>query len=160
MADKDTEKASKQSFVSQADRPEVRLKSDTPLTELRVRDLAYLLGQVGGTGKDFWDGKDWQKDDFDGPLVIKGWKEEKEFKDKEKEKDKDKEKEKEKEKLEKPEGKEQKVEKLELDGVFEAGTLRGPDPRLDQVVQALSGLTMRVAQLADQVEELKKARGG
>jgi hypothetical protein len=162
MADKDTEKASKQPFVSQADRPEVRLKSDTPLTELRVRDLAYLLGQVGGTGKDFWDGKDWQKDDFDGPLVIKGWKEEKEFKDKEKEKDKDKEKEKEKEKLEKPEGKEQKVEKLELDGpgVFEAGTLRGPDPRLDQVVQALSGLTMRVAQLADQVEELKKARGG
>ncbi len=160
MTDKDTEKASKQPFVSQADRPEVRLKSDTPLTELRVRDLAYLLGQVGGTGKDFWDGKDWQKDDFDGPLVIKGWKEEKEFKDKEKEKDKDKEKEKEKEKLEKPEGKEQKVEKLELDGVFEAGTLRGPDPRLDQVVQALSGLTMRVAQLADQVEELKKARGG
>ncbi len=113
MTDKDTEKASKQPFVSQADRPEVRLKSDTPLTELRVRDLAYLLGQVGGTGKDFWDGKDWQKDDFDGPLVIKGWKEEKEFKDKEKEKDKDKEKEKEKEKLEKPEGKEQKVEKLE-----------------------------------------------
>jgi hypothetical protein len=163
MADKDTEKTSKQPFVSQADRPEVRLKSDTPLTELRVRDLAYLLGQIGGTRKDFWDGKDWQKDDYDGPLVIKGWKEEKEFKDKDKEKDKEKEKEKEKEKLEKPEkpeGKEHKVEKLELDGVFEPGTLRGPDPRLDQVVQALSGLTARVAQLADQVEELKKARGG
>jgi hypothetical protein len=158
MADKDTEQTSKQPFVSQADRPEVRLKSDTPLTELRVRDLAYLLGQIGGTRKDFWDGKDWQKDDFDGPLVIKGWKEEKEFKDEEKEKDKEKEKEK-LEKPEKPEAKEYKVEKLELDGVFEAG-LRGPDPRLDQVVQALSGLTVRVAELADQVEELRKARKG
>jgi hypothetical protein len=150
MADEDTEKTSKQPFVSQADRPEVRLKSDTPLSELRVRDLASLLGQVGGTGKDFWDGKDWQKDDFDG--TIKGGKEVKEVKEV-----KDKEKEK-REKLEKTEAKELKVEKLELDGVFEAGTLQGPDPRLDQVVQALSGLTVRVAQLADQVEELKKAR--
>ena len=44
--------------------------------------------------------------------------------------------------------------------MFEAGTLRGPDPRLDQVIQALSGLTARVAQLADQVEELKKAGQG
>ena len=44
--------------------------------------------------------------------------------------------------------------------MFEPSTLRGPDPRLDQVIQALSGLTMRVAQLADQVEELKKAREG
>jgi hypothetical protein len=156
MADEDTEKSSKQPFVSQADRPEVRLKSDTPLSELRVRDLASLLGQVGGTGKDFWDGKDWQKDDFDG--TIKGGKEVKEIKEvKEVKEVKDKEKEK-REKLEKPEAKELKVEKLELDGVFEAGTPQGPDPRLDQVVQALSGLTVRVAQLADQVEELKKAR--
>jgi hypothetical protein len=154
MADKDTEETSKQPFVSQADRPEVRLKSDTPLSELRVRDLASLLAQVGGTRKDFWDGKDWQKDDFDGPITTKPKDE------KEKEKEKDKEKEKEKEKHEKLE-KEQKVEKLELDGgVFQAGTLQGPDPRLDQVVQALSGLTVRVAQLADQVEELKKAREG
>ncbi len=68
-------KAPKQPFVSQADRPEVRLKSDTPLSELRVRDLVTLLGQVGGTGKDFWDGKDWQKDDFD---VGQRWKESKE----------------------------------------------------------------------------------
>ena len=159
MADNDTENTSKEPFVSRADRPEVRLKSDTPLSELTVRDLASLLGQVSGTGKDFWDGKDWQKDDFDG--TNKSWKEGKEVKDKDKEKDKEKEKEKDKrEKLEKHEAKELKVEKLELDGVFEAGTVQGPDPRLDQVVQALSGLTMRVAQLADQVEELKKAGAG
>ena len=156
MAKKDSDKTTKQPFVSQADRPALRLKSDTPLSELRVRDLATLFGQVGGTGKDFWDGKDWQKDDFDGP--NKRWKESKEFKDKENEKDKEKEKEKEKrEKSEKPEIKELKLEKLESDGVFEPVIAPGPDPRLDQVIQALSGLTVRVAQLADQVEALKKA---
>jgi hypothetical protein len=152
MADNDPEKASKQPFVSQADRPEVKLKSDTPLSELRVRDLATILGQVGGTGKDFWDGKDWQKDDLDGTIKDKEIKEIKEVKEV-KDKDKDK-----REKLEKPEAKELKAEKLELDGVFEAGVPQGPDSRLDQVVQALSGLTVRVGQLADQVEELKKAR--
>jgi hypothetical protein len=152
MADNDPEKASKQPFVSQADRPEVKLKSDTPLSELRVRDLATILGQVGGTGKDFWDGKDWQKDDLGGTIKDKESKEVKEVKEV-KDKDKDK-----REKLEKPEAKELKAEKLELDGVFEAGVPQGPDSRLDQVVQALSGLTVRVGQLADQVEELKKAR--
>jgi hypothetical protein len=160
MADKDAPKTSKEPFVSDADRPEVRLKSDTPLTELRVRDLAVLLGQLGGTRKDFWDGKSWQKDDFDGPVVVKDWKEDKEFKEyKEIKESKEKDKEKEKDK-DKREGKELKIEKLESDGVFDPGTLRRPDPRLDQVVQALSGLTDRVAQLADQVEELRKARGG
>ena len=44
--------------------------------------------------------------------------------------------------------------------MFDAGILPGPDPRLDQVIQALSGLTERVAQLADQVEELKRTGKG
>ena len=44
--------------------------------------------------------------------------------------------------------------------MFEPSFPPGPDPRLDQVIQALSGLTGRVAQLADQIEELKKAREG
>jgi hypothetical protein len=155
MADKDPDKTSKEPFVSQADRPQVALRSDTPLSELTVRDLASLLSQVGGTGKDFWDGKDWQKDDFDG--TNKYWKEGKEIKDKDKEKEKEKDKDKDKrEKLEKHEGKEFKVEKLELDGVFEVGSLQGPDPRIDQVIQALTGLTARVAFLANEIEELKK----
>ena len=137
MADKDAEKTPKESFVSQADRPDVNLKADTPLSELRVRDLASLLAQVGGTRKDFWNGKSWQKDDFDGP-IVKGWKEGKEFKDKDKEKEKEKEK-------EKDTTREARIQetagKAELDGVFEADVLPGPDPRLDQVIQALSGLT-------------------
>jgi hypothetical protein len=150
MADKDN-KTPKQPFVSQADRREVRLKSDTPLSQLTVRDLGTILGQLG-TRKDFWDGKDWQKDDFDGTNKL--WKEGKEGKDI---KDKEKEGKDKREKMEKSEIKELKVEKLETDGVFEPNTMPGPDPRLDQVIQALSGLSSRVAQLANQIEELKKA---
>ena len=160
MAEKDSSETPKEPYVSQEDRPEVRLKSDTPLTELTVRDLATLLGQLGPTRKDFWDGTDWAKNDFDGP-VIKG-KEFKEYKDKDKEKEKEKEKDKDKrEKVEKPEHKElktEKIEKIEADGVFEPAFAPGPDPRLDQVIEALSGLDTRVAQLADQLEELKKTR--
>ena len=34
---------------------------------LTIRDLVTILGRLG-TRKDFWDGKDWQKDDFDGEI--------------------------------------------------------------------------------------------
>jgi hypothetical protein len=145
----------KKPFVSQADRPEVKLKSDTPLNALTVRDLVTILGQLG-TRKDFWDGKDWQKDDFDGQ--NKDWKEGKEFKDGKEVKDKDKDKEI-KEGKDKREIKEVKLEKLEVDGgVFEQGPPQ-PDPRIEQVIRAISGLSERVDQLADQIEALKKARG-
>lgn len=40
MADKETEKTPKEPFVSQADRPDVSPKADTPLSDLTVRDLA------------------------------------------------------------------------------------------------------------------------
>lgn len=151
MADKHDDKPGKKSFISQADRPEVRLKSDTPLSDLTVRDLATILGQLG-TRKDFWDGKDWQKDDFDGQ--NKPWKEGKEFKDGKEVKDKDKDF---KDGKEKREIKELKAEKLELDGVFDP--LSQPDPRIEQVIRALSGLSAKVDQLADQIEALKKGKG-
>lgn len=138
MADEHADKPGKKPFVSQADRPEVRLKSDTPLSDLTVRDLATILGQLG-TGKDFRDGKDWQKDDFDGQ--NKPWKEGKELKDGK----------------EKREIKELKAEKLELDGVFDPYSQ--PDPRIEQVIRALSGMSAKVDQLADQIEALKKGKG-
>lgn len=159
MADKEKEEkqTSREPFVAQGDRPELRIKLDAPIAELRVRDLAAILRL--GSRKDFWDGKDWLKDDFDGG--IKWWKEKEKDKEKEKEKDKEKEKEKEKfEKPEKPEIKEVKAEKLETDGVFEPRFVPAPDPRLDQVIRSLAGLTERVTQLADQVEQLKKERKG
>src|SRR6185295_7689449 len=119
-------RAAKTPFVSKADRPEVKIKSDTPLSTLTVRDLATILGQVSGTGKDFWDGKDWQKDDFDG--TNKPWKEGKEVKDEDKEKEKD-----HKEHKDKREIKEIKAEKLEIDGVIEQGN-PNPDPRIDHII--------------------------
>jgi hypothetical protein len=144
------DKPSKKSFVSQADRPEVKLKSTTPLSDLTVRDLATILGQLGGTGKDFWDGKDWIKDDFDGTIK---WKDGKDVKDKDKEKEfKDG-----KDGKEKREIKELKAEKFENDGVFDP--LSQPDPRIEQVIRALSGMSAKVDQLADQIEALKKSKG-
>jgi hypothetical protein len=143
----------KQSFITKAERPELKLKSDTPISGLRIRDLVAILGQLG-TGKDFWDGKDWQKDDFDGGNK---WKDVKEFKDGKEVKDKDKDKE-HKEHKEKREIKELKVEKIESDGVFEQQPI-GPDPRIEQVISALSGMSAKVDQLADQVAALKKSRG-
>jgi hypothetical protein len=143
-------KREKTPFVSKADRPAVKLKSDTPINTLTVRDLVTIIGQLG-TGKDFWDGKDWQKDDFDG--TNKPWKEGKEVKDGKDVKDKDKEKD--KDHKEKREIKEIKAEKLEIDGVFEQGN-PGSDPRIDHVIKAISGMTARIEQLADQIEALKK----
>lgn len=141
-------------FVSRSDRPEVAIKSDTPIGELRVRDLATLLGGLG-TGKDFWDGKDWQKDDFDGPgnwkPLVKDLNDSKRW------------------------TKELKVEKIEkierfeipdqikriIDNLYtipQGGF--GPDPRMEQVVEAISGLARQVSQLADQVAELQKQGRG
>jgi hypothetical protein len=144
-------RAEKKPFVSKADRPEVKLKSDTPINTLTVRDLVTIMGQLG-TGKDFWDGKDWQKDDFDG--TNKPWKEGKDVKDKDKEKEKD-----HKEHKDKREIKEIKAEKLEIDGVIEQGNAQ-PDPRIDHVIRAISGMSARVDQLADQIEALKKKGQG
>lgn len=140
----------KQSFISKAERPEIKLKSDTPISGLTIRDLVTILGRLG-TGKDFWDGKDWQKDDFDGPIK---WKDVKEFKEGKEVKDKDKD----KEHKEKREIKELKLEKIESDGVFEQQPI-GPDPRLEQVIQALSGMSAKVDKLADQLAALKKGKG-
>jgi hypothetical protein len=151
MADKRTDKPGKKPFVSKADRPEVRLRSNTPLSDLTVRDLVTILGQLG-TGKDFWDGKDWQKDDFDGQ--NKPWKEGKEGKEV---KDKDKETKEFKDGKEKREIKEVKAEKLELDGVFDPNSTA--DPRIEQVIRALSGMSAKVDLLADQIEALKKRKG-
>ena len=143
--------ARKQSFISKAERPELKLKSPTPLSGLTIRDLVTILGRLG-TRKDFWDGKDWQKDDFDGGIK---WKDEKEFKDGKEFKDKDfKE---HKDHKEKREIKEVKAEKIETDGVFEENPI-GPDPRIEQVIRALSGMTAKVDQLADQVAAIKKGR--
>ncbi len=160
---------SKQPFVAAADRPEVRLDLDMPVTELRVRDLAAILGHLSQKSP-FEVGKTPIKDFFDKPFpeeakdYVKELKPEK-FEKPEKpekfeknEKFEKHEKHEKLEKFEKPEIKDLKIEKIENDGVFDPGTRfpPGPDPRLETVIQALAGLTRQVSALADQVKELQK----
>ncbi len=161
--------ASKKPFVGAADRPEVRLDLDMPVSELRVRDLAAILGHLSQKTP-FEVGKTPIKDFFDKPFpeiekdYVKELKPEK-FEKPEKsekfeknEKHEKHEKHEKNEKREKPEIKELKVEKNEIDVVFEPADRfpPGPDPRLESVIQALAGLTRQVSALADQVKELQK----
>jgi hypothetical protein len=150
----------KEPFVSKEDRPEVQLSPDTPIGDLRVRDLVTILG--AGSTKSPFESKTSLKDFFDKnwPEVVKDFVKElktekvekseiKEFKGEKHEKIEK------REKFEKPEIKELKNEKIEN----EAGVsteLPSPDPRIEQLIQAVSGLTKQVSQLANQVEELKK----
>lgn len=120
-------------FVSQGDRPEVRLDPDAPLSELRVRDLAAILGPMAGKNPNFEVGKTGLKDFFDkpSPEVAKDFL------------------------------KEVKSEKLEIaETGFDPTALPGPDPRLDQVIQAVTGMNTQVSQLADQVAELQRRLQG
>ena len=58
----------KQPFVGTADRPEVRLDLDQPVNELRVRDLAAILGHLVQKSPVFEVGKTPIKDFFDKPF--------------------------------------------------------------------------------------------
>jgi hypothetical protein len=175
----DPKDAAKRSFVPKEDRPEVKISLDTPLSELRVRELGSILGLVAAKNPNFEVGKTSLKDFFDKdfPEVAKDWvkeiksekfekieklekpekleKLEKYEKLEKNEKHEKNEKLEKYEKHEKPELKELKNEKLEREPIFEPG-IPGPDPMLQQVIQAVAGLTNQVAQLANQVEELRK----
>jgi len=166
---KSSARSSKQPFVESKDRPEVKLSLDMPVNELRVRDLAAILGHLSQKSP-FEVGKTPIKDFFDKPFpeVAKDYvkevkpekfeKPEKPEKFEKNEKFEKDEKHEKHEKLEKRESKELKLEKIENDGVFDPGDRfpPGPDPRLQQVIQALAGLTKQVSVLADQVAELQK----
>ena len=154
---KGTNKGSKQPFVSREDRPEVRINLDTPLNELRVRELSAILGFLAGKNPNFEVGKTSLKDFFDKdfPEVAKDWV--KEVKSEKFEKNEKHEIKEIKEGKEGKEVKEVKAEKLEIDGAFYPTDLGSrSDPRMEQVIQVITGLTKHVSQLANQVEELRK----
>jgi hypothetical protein len=169
-----TGEESKHPFVPKEDRPGVRIDLDTPLSELRVRELSAILGFLASKNPNFEVGKTPSKDFFDKPFpeVAKNWLKEaknekfemKEFKEKEKEKEKPEKPEKPEKveikeaKPEKVEIKEAKAEKLENDAVFDPGVK--PDPRIEQVIQAVAGLTRQVGQLVNELEELRKKVSG
>jgi hypothetical protein len=146
---------SKEPFVSPEDRPEVRINLDTPLSELRVRELSSILGSLIGKNP-FEVGKTPLKDFFDKPFPETTKDFLKESKPEAFEKPFSFEKPVKFEKFEKGEIKEIKAEKVERDGVFDPGKSITPDPRLEQLIQSVAGLTKQVSQLANQVEELRK----
>ena len=153
---------SKKPFVSKEDRPEVKISLDTPLSELRVRELGTILGFMAGKNPNFEVGKTSLKDFFDKdfPEVAKDWlKEIKTEKIEKPEKLEKNEKFEKNEKLEKRE-KFEKIEKVEIQETAFDPSIIGPDPRMEQVVQAVAGLTKMVSQLANQVEELRKKVSG
>ena len=156
---------SKEPFVPKEDRPEVKITMDTPLSELRVRDLSSIVGAA--TSKNpFEAGKTSLKDFFDKefPEVakneLKDIKSDKFEKNELKEVKHDKlEKFEKNEKREKREIKEIKAEKVEIDAVaVDPSRIPGPDPdpRFEQLIEAVAGLTKQVSQLSNQVEEMKK----
>ena len=143
--------------IAKADRPEVRLKSDTPLSRShgarpRHSSRASSVAQVRISGTARIGRR------TTSTAGIK-WKDAKEGKETKEVKDKDKESKEFKDGKEKREVKEIKAEKLELDGggVFEPASQA--DPRIEQVIRALSGMSAKVDQLSDQVEGLKKRKG-
>lgn len=152
----DNPEGRKEPFVGQGDRPQVRPDPDSPITELRVRDLASILGRTA-TKNPFEVGKTPIKDFFDKPFpeVVKDWY--KEIKPEIIEKPPKFEK---NEKLEKIE-KREKNEKVELEPPYKRrdfdDVVFEPDPLpWRQVVETLGGLRDRVDQLSDQVAELQK----
>lgn len=154
-----SENQSKEPFIKKDDRPEVKISLDTPLSELRVRELSAILGFMTGKNPNFEVGKTSLKDFFDKPFpeTVKDWvKEIKSDKLEKVEKVEKNEKHEKYEKHEKPERKELKLEKIEHDGVFDPGIHIGPDPRLEQVIEAVTGLTKQVSVLTNQLEEIRK----
>ena len=156
---------SKEPFIKKDDRPDVKISLDTPLSELRVRELSAILGFMTAKNPNFEVGKTSIKDFFDKPFpeVAKDWvkelkseKMEKIEKIEKNEKHEKNEKFEKFEKAEKPERKELKLEKIEHDGVFDPGPNIGPDPRLEQLIQVVTGLTKQVSVLANQLEELRR----
>ncbi len=141
----------KKSFISKEDRPEVQITLDTPVSELRVRELSTILRSMVGKNPNF-ENKTHMKDFFDKPFPEQN--KDKEWKDKEVEKPPKEKNEKieKNEKHEKSEIKEFKAEKIENDGIFETPR----DPQVTKMVEAIAGLTKQVENLSDQVEELKK----
>ena len=158
-ANQASNESSKQPFVSQDDRPEVKISLDTPLSELRVRELSTIMGYLTAKNPNFEAGKTAIKDFLDKPWpeIAKDWLKEIKYEKFEKpEKPEKLEKLEKFEKPEKPELKELKLEKIESDGVFNPGKTPIPDPVIQQVIQAVAGLSQQVSQLANQLEELQK----
>lgn len=127
---KKTSQESKESFIGQEDRPEVRLDPDMPISQLRVRDLTAIIGSR-----------------ILKPYIKEIIKEKPEIKEIKIEKH---------EKFEKLEAEPQ--QKYFREPPFDPGSpFEGPHPEpWRQLVEVVTGLSQKVDQLADQVAELQQ----
>ena len=155
---------SKEPFVPKEDRPEVKITMDTPLSELRVRDLSSIVGGSGLSKNPFEAGKTSLKDFFDKEFPEVAKNDLKDIKSDKFEKNELKEVKHDKiEKNEKREIKERikeiKAEKVEVDAVAVDPSripIPDPGPRFEQLIETVANLTKQVSQLSNQIEELKK----
>jgi hypothetical protein len=135
----------KESFISSEERPAVGLKPDTPISELRVRDLQALLqGNIGSKSK-----FNEKNEKLEGPRgKYEGWKDELD-----------------KMKLE------NENEKIWYDQYFggkpkqenaipRSGGERVSPAAIDQLIQTISGLSEQVTTLTQEVEKLKQRSAG
>ncbi len=161
----------KESFISSEERPEVGLKPDTPISELRVRDLQALLQ---GVNQNKGLASRWPE--FKGPNLKP---EKYEYKNETKPEWKDELKDLKYEKNEyknetKPEWKDElkdlKYEKNEVDIPRNLVKPTNEIPRfggetvspaaIDQLIRTVSGLSEQVTTLTQEVEKLKQQPGG
>lgn len=133
----------KQPFVSPEDRPETGIDLDRPVSDLRVRDLVSILGgsftsgHASSVSKIKWrkEAKN-EKPEFYKEIVKEKWEVLKEVKNE----------------------KWEYAEPIPIPIEFE--NPNPPDPRLDQLIQTVSGLARQVAQLGNQLEALQRKVSG
>ena len=132
----------KEPYVSQADRPEVKIDPDKPVSELRVRDLQAILGGSAIKKLEKFEHKDLKPEKYEKHEKFEKF-----------------------EKFEHKDLKEFKFEKIEHEPILKQTFEPGPDPTridpevlagLNQIIQTVGGLTKRVDELSNQVAELQK----
>lgn len=147
----------KESFISSEERPAVGLKPDTPISELRVRDLQALLQANIGSKSKFNE----KNEKIEGPRgKYEGWKDESDKMKLENEKN----------------DYDYKIWKNDHDKIWydqqfggkpkqENAIPRFGDERVspaavDQLIQTISGLSEQVTQLTQEVQKLKQRSSG
>jgi hypothetical protein len=146
-----TEDQQQEAFVSQQDRPDVKIDPSTPVSELRVRDLQSILGGAAGKKVEKYEIKELKLEKLEWKEHKLEWKEHKFEKIEIKE-----------HKFEKFEWKDHKFEKLEREPVVKQIAEPGPDPTqqidpgvLQQVIESVASLRAEVSQLTDQIREME-----
>jgi hypothetical protein len=131
----------KESFITSEHRPEVGLKPDTPISELRVRDLHTLLQGAFRSKFGNIENKMWPefKNSYGKPEKSESKNEWKELKDEKSESDK----------ISFGDKPNKENEGSQPDG-------EAVSPAIDQLIRTISGLSEQVTSLTQEVQKLKQ----